>query len=67
MTSPHLDSETTVYNDPSVYRTLLESTRAIPWRIDSATMRFEPNVFLDRVDRRLYQAKSVGRDRICDV
>jgi PleD family two-component response regulator len=30
-------------------------------------MRFEPNVFPDRVDRRLYQAKSVGRDRICDV
>ena len=27
-------------NDPGVYRTLLESTRAIPWRIDWATMRF---------------------------
>jgi diguanylate cyclase (GGDEF)-like protein/PAS domain S-box-containing protein len=26
--------------DPNVYRTLLESTRAIPWRIDWATMRF---------------------------
>ncbi|WP_306396327.1 sensor domain-containing diguanylate cyclase [Telluria beijingensis] len=26
--------------DPDVYRTLLESTRAIPWRIDWATMRF---------------------------
>jgi PleD family two-component response regulator len=24
-------------------------------------------VFLDRVDRRLYQAKSAGRDRICDA
>ena len=24
-------------------------------------------VFLDRVDRRLYQAKSAGRDRICDT
>jgi diguanylate cyclase (GGDEF)-like protein/PAS domain S-box-containing protein len=24
-------------------------------------------VFLDRIDRRLYQAKSAGRDRICDV
>ncbi|MGV7207709.1 diguanylate cyclase domain-containing protein [Oxalobacteraceae bacterium A2-2] len=27
----------------------------------------DPNVFLDRIDRRLYQAKSAGRDRICDV
>jgi diguanylate cyclase (GGDEF)-like protein/PAS domain S-box-containing protein len=27
-------------NDPTVYRTLLESTRAIPWRIDWATSRF---------------------------
>ncbi|MDQ2822366.1 MAG: sensor domain-containing diguanylate cyclase [Pseudomonadota bacterium] len=27
-------------NDPGVYRTLLESTRAIPWRIDWATMQF---------------------------
>jgi diguanylate cyclase (GGDEF)-like protein/PAS domain S-box-containing protein len=26
-----------------------------------------PDVFLDRIDRRLYQAKSAGRDRICDV
>lgn len=26
--------------DPSVYQTLLESTRAIPWRIDWATLRF---------------------------
>ena len=26
-----------------------------------------PEVFLDRIDRRLYQAKSAGRDRICDV
>ncbi|WP_369772162.1 diguanylate cyclase domain-containing protein [Thioalkalivibrio sp. ALE14] len=26
--------------DSTVYRTLLESTRAIPWRIDWATMRF---------------------------
>lgn len=26
--------------DPSVYKTLLESTRAIPWKIDWATMRF---------------------------
>ncbi len=27
----------------------------------------DPEVFLDRIDRRLYQAKSAGRDRICDV
>ena len=27
----------------------------------------DADVFLDRVDRRLYQAKSLGRDRICDV
>ena len=27
----------------------------------------DPNIFLDRVDRRLYQAKSAGRDQICDV
>ena len=27
-------------NDPSVYRTLLESTKAIPWKIDWATMEF---------------------------
>ncbi|HEY6943116.1 sensor domain-containing diguanylate cyclase [Dokdonella sp.] len=26
--------------DPDVYRTLLESTRAIPWKIDWSTMRF---------------------------
>jgi diguanylate cyclase (GGDEF)-like protein/PAS domain S-box-containing protein len=26
--------------DPDVYRTLLESTKAIPWKIDWATMRF---------------------------
>jgi PleD family two-component response regulator len=24
-------------------------------------------VFMDRIDRRLYQAKSAGRDRICDA
>jgi diguanylate cyclase (GGDEF)-like protein/PAS domain S-box-containing protein len=40
MTSPHLDSEPAAHGDPSVYRTLLESTRAIPWRIDWATMSF---------------------------
>lgn len=27
----------------------------------------DPQVFLDRVDRRLYGAKSAGRDRICDT
>ena len=27
-------------NDPNVYRTLLESTRAIPWKIEWATMEF---------------------------
>ncbi|MFC5548706.1 diguanylate cyclase [Massilia aerilata] len=27
-------------NDPDVYRTLLESTRAIPWKIEWATMEF---------------------------
>jgi diguanylate cyclase (GGDEF)-like protein/PAS domain S-box-containing protein len=27
-------------NDPEVYRTLLESTRAIPWKIDWASMQF---------------------------
>lgn len=27
----------------------------------------QPEVFLDRIDRRLYQAKSAGRDRICDA
>jgi len=40
MTSLHLDSESAAHTDPSVYRTLLESTRAIPWRIDWASMRF---------------------------
>lgn len=28
------------HDDPGVYRTLLESTRAIPWKIDWASMRF---------------------------
>jgi diguanylate cyclase (GGDEF)-like protein/PAS domain S-box-containing protein len=27
----------------------------------------DPSVFLDRIDRRLYQAKSAGRDRVCNV
>ena len=27
-------------SDDAVYKTLLESTRAIPWKIDWATMKF---------------------------
>nr|WP_315221546.1 sensor domain-containing diguanylate cyclase [uncultured Duganella sp.] len=38
MKPTHHDSA--VADDPGVYRTLLESTRAIPWRIDWATMAF---------------------------
>ncbi|HEX7987653.1 MAG TPA: sensor domain-containing diguanylate cyclase [Duganella sp.] len=40
MVSAHPDSESAAASDPGVYRTLLESTRAIPWRIDWDTMRF---------------------------
>lgn len=40
MTSDRLDSAPLAYDDPGVYRTLLESTLAIPWRIDWSTMRF---------------------------
>ncbi|MDB5919080.1 MAG: domain S-box-containing protein/diguanylate cyclase protein [Massilia sp.] len=40
MTAPLPDSTPIACDDPGVYRTLLESTRAIPWRIDWATMRF---------------------------
>ncbi len=29
-----------LFNDTEVYKTLLESTRAIPWKIDWATMKF---------------------------
>ncbi|WP_373987754.1 diguanylate cyclase [Duganella sp. BuS-21] len=36
MTSLHSNTA----EDPGVYRTLLESTRAIPWRIDWASMQF---------------------------
>ena len=32
--------DSAVTDDPGVYRTLLESTRAIPWRIDWSTMAF---------------------------
>ena len=38
MAAPAPDSTHAV--DPGVYRTLLESTRAIPWRIDWSTMQF---------------------------
>ena len=27
----------------------------------------DPAVFIDRIDRRLYQAKSAGRDQVCDT
>ncbi len=32
--------DSTLLNDNAVYRTLLESTKAIPWKIDWATMKF---------------------------
>ena len=34
------DSPASIIDDPGVYRALLESTRAIPWKIDWATMKF---------------------------
>jgi diguanylate cyclase (GGDEF)-like protein/PAS domain S-box-containing protein len=40
MTPIPSDSTPVACDDPGVYRTLLESTKAIPWRIDWATMRF---------------------------
>lgn len=40
MNSPDDISPPPACDDPGVYRTLLESTRAIPWRIDWSTMRF---------------------------
>lgn len=40
MTAPLSDSTPVACDDPGVYRTLLESTRAIPWQIDWSTMRF---------------------------
>ena len=33
-------STSPTYDDPGVYRSLLESTKAIPWKIDWASMRF---------------------------
>ncbi|OOG56602.1 sensor domain-containing diguanylate cyclase [Rhodanobacter sp. C03] len=35
-----LDIENRIESDSAVYKTLLESTRAIPWKIDWATMAF---------------------------
>lgn len=40
MSTPVFATQPVACDDPGVYRTLLESTRAIPWRIDWATMRF---------------------------
>ncbi|CAN7350681.1 sensor domain-containing diguanylate cyclase [Massilia sp. LjRoot122] len=40
MSAPIFSSQPVACDDPGVYRTLLESTKAIPWRIDWATMRF---------------------------
>lgn len=34
------DPQHSVIHDPGVYRALLESTKAIPWKIDWATMKF---------------------------
>jgi diguanylate cyclase (GGDEF)-like protein/PAS domain S-box-containing protein len=38
MTTPHCPPIS--QDDPGIYRTLLESTKAIPWRIDWSSMRF---------------------------
>jgi diguanylate cyclase (GGDEF)-like protein/PAS domain S-box-containing protein len=35
-----MSDESKLFNDSAVYRTLLESTKAIPWKIDWATMKF---------------------------
>ncbi len=40
MNAPIPAAQPVACDDPGVYRTLLESTLAIPWRIDWATMRF---------------------------
>ncbi len=40
MSSSNSHFQPVACDDPGVYRTLLESTKAIPWRIDWATMRF---------------------------
>jgi diguanylate cyclase (GGDEF)-like protein/PAS domain S-box-containing protein len=36
----HAHGADAAHDDPGVYRTLLESTKAIPWRIDWSTARF---------------------------
>ena len=38
VSTPDMAAESDI--DPAVYKTLLESTKAIPWKIDWATMRF---------------------------
>lgn len=35
-----MSEESTILDDNAVYRTLLESTKAIPWKLDWATMKF---------------------------
>lgn len=41
MHPPHIDTGTALFeSDQAVYKTLLESTKAIPWKIDWETMRF---------------------------
>lgn len=37
---PTADAVAVLDYDPAVYKTLLESTKAIPWKLDWATMRF---------------------------
>jgi len=40
MTAPVPDVPAIAAEDAGIYRTLLESTKAIPWRIDWSTMQF---------------------------
>lgn len=56
-----------------MYETLLESTRAIPWKVDWASMTFAyigPQIEallgweLMGTDRQLYQAKKRGRNSV---
>ncbi len=37
---PHMPGNTPFHGDSAVYKTLLESTKAIPWKIDWSTMTF---------------------------
>ena len=39
-TAPGRQQPQPLPESPDVYKTLLESTRAIPWKIDWASMRF---------------------------